>query len=122
MRQILKSKIVRFPFHRFCESLSAPNVRSDGSEYCARCAGKDGGTEGALHPFRGMILLSVTHLVCEDDGNLVLVRQIVVETNVDAHIVSERAECVEALVIIDEVIVRAVVNRGIRCADRCGEI
>ena len=46
----------------------------------------------------------------EHDGDLVLVRQIAVQTHIDAHIMTERAEGIEAVLFIDEIIVGTIVN------------
>ena len=65
-----------------------------------------------------MVLLAVPHFVPEHNGNLIVVRQDAEEARVDAHIVANRAEGVEALVLIDEVVVGLVVDRRVDCTNR----
>ena len=64
----------------------------------------------------------MAHLMCEDDSDLIFVCEIFVKSYVDAHVVPQRTECVEAVLIIDEVVVRTVIDGRVCCTDRCRKI
>ena len=64
----------------------------------------------------------MSELMGQDDGNLVFVGQHVVEPRVDTEVVANRAEGVEALLVVDEVIVGLVVYGRIDGADSCREV
>ena len=60
----------------------------------------------------------MAHFVSEHDGDFIVVRQDAEEARVDAHVVTNRAEGVEALVLIDEVVVGLVVDRRVDRTNR----
>ena len=62
------------------------------------------------------------HLVCEHDGNFILVCQIAVKPYVDAHVVSECAEGVKTVLSVDEIVVGAVVDTRVHRSDCRREI
>ena len=109
-RDVVKGKVICLPLHRLRESLSAPYIGGNCTEHRTRCTRKNRGTERTLHTLCGVILLSMSHLMGEDNGDLILVIEVVVKPCIDAHIMSERTECVEAVLVVDEVEVRAVVD------------
>ena len=52
----------------------------------------------------------MSHFVCEDDGDLILVVEVVVKPCVDTHVVSKGAECVEAVLVVNEIHIRTVID------------
>ena len=70
---VFKGEIVRLPFHRFREPLPTPNICGNCAEHRARRTCENGGTERTLHALCGMILLTVSHLMCKNYGDFVLV-------------------------------------------------
>ena len=121
-RDVVKGEVICLPLHRFGESLSAPYIGSDCTEHRTRCTCKNCGTKRTLHAFGGVILLPMPHLMGEDNGDLILVVEVVVKPRIDAHIMSERTECVEAVLVVDEIEVRTVVDGRVLRTDRRRQI
>ena len=121
-RDVVKGEVICLPLHRFGESLSAPYIGGDCTEHRTRRTRKNRGTERTLHALCGVILLPVPHLMGEDNGDLILVIEVVVKPCIDAHIMSERTECVEAVLVVDEIEVRTVVDGRVLRTDRRRQI
>ena len=62
------------------------------------------------------------HLVAEHDSDLIVVREHIKESRIHAHIVSERAERVEGLFIVDEIKIRLVVDGRVNRSNRACEV
>ncbi len=64
----------------------------------------------------------MTHFVRQDYSNFVFVFQDFVQAGIDTQIMAKRAEGIEALFVVDEVIIRFLVNRGICSTNAPGQI
>ena len=60
-----------------------------------------------------MVFLAVTHFVAQHHGDFIVIGDDVEEAAVDAHVVAHGTESVEALVIVDEIIIWFIVNCGV---------
>ena len=57
----------------------------------------------------------------ENNGNFIVIRHKIKHTRINAHVMAKRAERIEAVILIYEIIVRLVVNRRVNGADRIRE-
>ena len=64
-----------------------------------------------------MALHAMSHLMPQDDGDLVLVLQIIEESAIDRHHMAERAKGIERVVLIDEPKERLVINGRVALGD-----
>ena len=119
VRDVLEGEPVRFPFVRTTDR-HLVDLLDDGTEHDVPsfrgirhagknlCANRD---IDLLAPgVRHMALHAMPHLMSQNDGDLVLVLQIVKEPAVDRHHMPERAEGIEAVLLIDEPQERLLVN------------
>ena len=121
-RDVVKGKVICLPLHWFGETLTVPYIGGNCTEHRTRCTRKNRGTERTLHTLCGVILLSMPHLMGEDNGDFILVIEVVVKPRIDAHIMSECTECVKAVLIVDEIEIRTVVDGRILRTDRRRQI
>ena len=122
MRDVLECQRICLALHRLRDVAVVDDVRHDDAEVRTCRRAEDRHVEAATRTFCRMVFLPMPHLVPEHDGNLVVTRQDAEEPCVDAHVVPERAEGIEALVLIDEVVVGLVVDRRIDRADCCRQV
>ena len=123
MRDVLERKRIRLLFLRLRDALVVPSVRREIAENrAARRYREHCWADGALRADGWMILLSMPHLVAEHDSDLIVVREHIKESRIHAHIVSERAERVEGLFIVDEIKIRLVVDGRVDRSNRACEV
>ena len=83
-------------------------------------------TEAEGAEFKSNRVMRVIMQFCNDAyryySNFVLVFQDFVQAGVDTQIMAKRTEGIEALFVVDEIIIRFVVNRGIRSTNAPGQI
>ena len=71
---------------------------------------QDGRIQRTLETFTHMFLLPVPHFMAQYDRDLGVIRHKIKHPRINAHIVPQRAKGVKALVRIDEIIVRLILN------------
>ena len=122
VRDVLECKSVRFPFVRTADrhlvDLRDNRIEHDISKLRRiRHIGKNLRTDrhvDLLAPaIRHVVLHAMPHLMPQDDGNLILILQIIEKPAVDRHHVAERAKGIEGIVLIDKPKERLVVDRRI---------
>lgn len=122
MRDVIKGKRVSFLLHRFGDMAVVDDLCHDSACLRARGSAEYLHVQRLFGPLGRMIFLAVGKLMAEHDGDFIFVLEDFVESGIDAQVMSQRTECIEALLVVDEIIIRLVINRGIDRADAGREV